>query len=270
MNELSWHLIKIYTFNALQRVCRPYHESAVDSFEDGRLKYEWDELKEKFFFRNNTAIVDLCNSCYLNISGGYEGCMSRIPNLNLLKQIIHDKLPESVFLKYSYIDDQLDYWSSRELLDEIDNIKNLLNTYKWPVAKVEFLDRTVDENIIYPWDATDDERLIYGNEGYSFGITKEGILIKVSISNILPKKFIKLWKKDEFVYGSTTDEEIIIFERIGDFLPTWISPPELGPSELIFQKINAIKIFDKTLNILTAFLQASVKSATGISISFLE
>lgn len=273
MNEISWHLIKLDIFNAFQRACKESQEKAVDSFEDGRLKYEWDILKESYFLKKNQTVANICKACALNLTSDYEGCQNKIPNLAPFKILIKENDPESLLLKYEFTDDAFDYWQTRELLESAEKTKKILQKTTWPVAQIIYQDSALNQekgSLIYPWDGTSEEQLPYGNDGYRFGVSGTGIIVRRNYANILPQKFARLWWKDNQVFGTTQDDETIIFEPFGNLLPTWGLKDDYRGSELIFNSISCEIFFKETIKLLIDYLSCAQKNGTGVNISQIE
>lgn len=270
----SVHEIKIDIFRVSHRSCRPYQERIVDFYEDGRPRFEWEKIRHKHILAGDPAIAEICTPCPLNIYQDVEGCTGRVDGLNIFIRVLSAFKPDSAFLGLSLAEDLLDLDTIKKLLVEVEEICDLLQSLKWPVAQVlwegqpvtyQHIDGTPRE-LFYEWEGVEEETFPYGNEGYYWGRSQEGIVVKEIFGERVPYIFLRLWKDGRGVYGETLDHQVLPFVPVSGALPAWGDIDPSRNSELVASELPASIVFRDVLDSFMTFGKVAVRNVTGIQL----
>ncbi|MBI2251749.1 MAG: hypothetical protein HYU63_03180 [Armatimonadetes bacterium] len=267
---VTLHKIALDIRLANNRNCRKFQEKIIDSYDDGRLKFEWDLIRENYYL-NKDAILDvICKDCPLNINQTILGCEGEIYNLDLFLNFLKINKPESILLKYTLDNCNLTEWETLDFYKELSGLKEEIADITWPAASVYYkgeLVKTNDNDFYLTWDGSENRDFSLGNESYHLGIYKEGIVIKKKFLEPMPQIFKHLWKEGDRVFGETLEEEIIVFELFNGLLPVWDPIDQNRESELIFKPISAGMLFKNILDSLLIFTKTASLYNIGIKIN---
>jgi hypothetical protein len=273
----SLHRIKLDVFQVSYRHCRPYMEKIDDFYESGAPRFQWDMIRQAYMLRNDSTLPAICGDCPLNLTYQPEGCQSEVLGINIFLKVLTKFKAEAELLKYNLYDDILDVDSTRRLLADIEEADQLLQKLKWPIAQVYFKGAPVGEKgpdgalhpIYYEWDGEEEDNYSQGSEGYFWGRTQEGIVVKDSFGNRIDMVFKRLFKEGFGIYGESLEGKLHTFIPVMGHFPSW---DDIGPrrnSELIATEIQAEIVFKDLLNIMTVFCQEALRNNTGLQFTYL-
>lgn len=275
MFKETLHQISLNILDAPLRNCRPFQEKIVDSYDDGRLKFAWDIIKENYFTKQDQTLTEICQGCTLNIYLIEFGCRGEIYNLDHFINFLSIHLPEATLLKYKLISDTIDANSVQQINQELENFLPETKNILWPVAKVIFNNQPVlhtqhngsEGPFFYPWSGKKEPEHTFGNEGYQLGISKEGIIVQRNYIQKLPYSFKQIWKKGSKVFGKTSTDDVICFEPQGGLLPAWDKADAERESELAFSSLSVHLVFKDILDTLTTFFKRAKDYNIGLEIN---
>lgn len=270
----TYHRIKIDIPRVSYRTCRPYQEKIDDFYESGKIRFQWDMIKQAFLLGQDSTLPVICSQCPLNIFQQPEGCQGDIVGLNIFLKVLARFKADAELLKYQLFDDILDIDGTRNLLNDMLESREYLEKLDWPVAQVHFKgvpvtytgEDGIARNIFYEWDGEEEETYPHGQEGYFWGRSQEGIVVKDNFGNKMPFVFNKLYKEGFGVYGASADGRVHTFVPVMGHFPSWDDVEPGRQSELMATEIKASLVFGDILDILRLFSQEALKNNTGLSI----
>lgn len=272
----KFHAIKIDIGKVNFRICKIFQENIIDSYEDGKLKYEWDVVKESYILDRNMVIFEICKVCPVNVYHNIMGCEGIIPYLPAFLNLIKMSVKDSFIHKLNYNDLSLNELETRQFYDEINRIKPIIQDLMWPVAQVFVdnvaptvpVDDTTHSYCFIPWDGEEDSSCLFGNDVYYIGRNFEGIMVATSLEDSSPYILTKLINDGTAIYGITTENETLEFEPIDGLYPAWDNFYD-GNSELRATKLPALEVFADTIKTIALFCQVGQYNSTGIRISLM-
>jgi hypothetical protein len=271
----SFHRIKLDIFKVGYRSCRPYQEKIDDFYEDGRIRFQWDMIKQAYMLGQEATLPAVCGECPINIFYQAEGCIGDIEGLNVFLRVFTRFKPDAEILKYTFIDDVLDVDATRHLMTDLADFEKFIEKLKWPVAQVFFKNIPVYythadgslRTIFYEWEGEEDDNYSQGTEGYFWGRSQEGIVVKDSFGNRTPLIFKKLYKMGFGVYGESVEGKNHVFTPIMGQFPSWDDTEPRRESELVATEMPADVVFKDIMDMLTLFATEALKNNTGIQIT---
>ncbi|MHB2016286.1 MAG: hypothetical protein ACYCW6_04995 [Candidatus Xenobia bacterium] len=265
------HRVAIDVYSIPYRGCRSYQERIAEYSMQGRPLFEWDKMRERYFTRRLRDIVDICEPCPLNIFGTIEGCMGDVEGFNAFLKVLMLIRPESSLFKHRYQDEHLSHDQTRALLSEFEAVQELMGSTEWPVAQI-YLDgepKTVNTPRQYAfveWEGDDTETFVFSNEGYTVGVSKDGIVVKDAGGNTSPHVYTALRRVRTAVTGETAEGKAFPFDPVRERTPAWDDEPGYVDSELVFHKLPAVEIFNDVLEVFTTCAAIALKHNAGLSI----
>jgi hypothetical protein len=273
----SLHRIKIDIFKVSYRLCRPYQEKIDDFYEDGGIRFQWDMIRQAYLLGNDSTLAAICGDCPLNLTYQPEGCLTEVQGINIFLKVLLKLKPEAELLKYSLFDDILDVDATRQLLSDVEEAQALLQKIKWPIAQVFCQGAPLGERdqhgtilpIFYEWDGEEEDNFSFGSEGYFWGRTQEGIVVKDNFGNRIDMVFKRLFKEGFGVYGESQEGKLHTFIPVMGHFPSWDDPGARKGSELIATEIPAEVVFKDLLEALAVFCQEALRNNTGLQFTYL-
>ncbi|MDQ7824496.1 MAG: hypothetical protein RDV48_16965 [Candidatus Eremiobacteraeota bacterium] len=268
----SIHRIKLDIFKVSYRICRPYQEKIDDFYEDGKIRFQWDMIKQAHLLGNDTTLPAVCTSCPLNIYCQAEGCQGEILGMNIFLRVLSRIKPDASLFQYSLLYDVLDIEATRRLYQDITETEGFLEKLKWPIAQVFYGSMPVSYDrgdgtyrfIFYEWEGEEEETYPQGSEGYFWGRSQEGIAVKDNFGNRMPYIFSKIYKEGFGVYGLSLDGMLHAFVPVMGHFPSWDDIDPRRNSELVATEAPASMVFKDTIDTLKIFAQEAMKHNTGL------
>ena len=268
----TWHDLKLDIFRVSYRACRPYQEKIDDFYDNGKIRFQWDMIRQAYIMAGDQTLPAICEQCPLNIKQTCEGCHTEIEGLPAFLNILVKYMPESVLLNYKLYHDFIDIDIVRQLYNEMEDFRKLLDDVKWPVAKVMTDGQPVmvpddtggEHELFYPWEGEEDDTYPNGSDSYYWCRNKNGILVKDSFGNRAPYPFVKLYKEGFGVYGLTAEGKIHTFVPVLGKFPNWNNQDGYGGQELVASDEKASHVFKRQLDILGMFAEEAMKNNTGL------
>ncbi len=268
----TWHKIKLDIYRVSYRSCRPYQEKIDDFYDNGKIRFQWDMMKQAYLMAGDQTFPAVCSQCPLNLRLVCEGCNMEIDGLFSFLNVLVQYMPECILLNYKLQDDFLDIDIVRQLYNEMIDLEKQLEKVDWPVARVMNGDSPVlapdgqdgEQELFYPWEGEDEDTYPYGSESYYWGRSKDGIIVKDSFGNKAPYTFSKLYKEGFGVYGVSTDGKLHTFVPVMGKFPIWSNPEGYGGQELVADIKKASVVFRKQLNAIIVFAEEAMKNNTGL------
>lgn len=270
----TWHKIKTDIYRVSYRTCRPYQEKIDDFYDNGKIRFQWDMIRQAYLLADDQTLPAICGQCPLNIRLVCEGCQIEIDGIPTFMNVVTKYMPESILLNYKLQDDILDMDVVRQLYNEMIEFEKLLDTIDWPVAKVLTNGSPVlypDENgreseLFYPWEGEEDDTYPQGSEAYYWGRNKSGILVKDSFGNKAPYPFVRLYKEGFGVYGVSETGKLHTFVPVMGKFPSWNNADGYGGQELVAAEEKASVVFRRQLDTIIVFAEEAMKNNTGLVI----
>ncbi len=268
----SLHKIKLDIFKVSYRLCRPYQEKIDDFYDDGGIRFQWDMIKQAHMLRSDQTLPAICGDCPLNLYYTAEGCQGDLEGLAVFLKVLARFKPDAELLKYELFDDILDVDAVRRMLGEILDAENFLEKMKWPIAQVFYGGVPVSYQhsdgltryIFYEWEGEEEETFTQGSEGYFWGRSQDGIVVKDNFGNRITGVFKRLYREGFGVYGEYSDGKLHTFVPVMGHFPSWDDIEPGRKSELIATELAAPIVFYDVLQILKIFSQEALKNNTGI------
>ena len=111
----TWHDLKLDIFRVSYRACRPYQEKIDDFYDNGKIRFQWDMIRQAYIMAGDQTLPAICEQCPLNIKQTCEGCHTEIEGLPAFLNILVKYMPESVLLNYKLYHDFIDIDIVRQL-----------------------------------------------------------------------------------------------------------------------------------------------------------
>lgn len=268
----SFHRLKLDIYKVSYRICRPYQEKIDDFYESGKIRFQWDMIRQAYLLSNEQTLPAICSQCPLNIKGRPEGCQMELEELNTFVNVLGQLMPEATILNFNLYDDVLDMETVRLIYNDFLEADQTLAAKQWPVARVcnqgqQVLIYDEDGNeteLFYPWDGSEEESYPQGNEAYFWGRNPDGILVKDSFGNRAPFPFAKLYREGYGVYGMSYEGQLHTFIPVMSRFPSWNDQYGNGGQELIAGEMPASHVFKRILDSFILFCEEGMKNNTGI------
>lgn len=268
----TWHKIKLDVYRVSYRACRPYQEKIDDFYDNGKIRFQWDMIRQAYLMAGEQTLPAICAQCPLNLRLDCEGCQIEIDGLSAFLNLTVKYMPESVLLNYRLQYDFLDIDIVRQLYKEMLEFEKMLADIKWPVARVLNGDSPVmipdgtggGNPLYYPWEGEEEETFPFGSDSYYWGMNKDGIVVKDSFGNKAPYSFKKLYKQGFGVYGISDTGKMHTFVPVLGKFPSWSDPSGFTGSELVADEEKASLVFAKQLNTIIVFAEEAMKNNTGL------
>ncbi len=273
----TYHRLKVDISRVSYRICRPYQEKIDDFYESGKIRFQWDMIRQAYLLSNEQTLPAVCSQCPLNIRLLPEGCQTDLEGMQIFLNVIAKYMPEAVLLNHDLAYDVFDIDITRQLYNDFLELEKILAEVDWPTALVCNEGEPViieDEDgmpteLFYPWEGYDEDTYPEGTEAYYWGRNKDGILVKDSFGNRAPFPFVKLYKEGFGVYGLSESGQMHTFVPVMGRFPSWNDRYGNGGQELIVSHEKASKVFRRHLNNLIVFAEEAMKNNTGLIIEHL-
>lgn len=271
----SRHLLEIDIFQVAYRPCRPYQEQIADFYNSGRPRFEWEKMRQKFLMEGNSAIVDVCASCGLNILAEMEGCRIRLDGLTTFVGIVAGLEPNTRLIHYSFSDDVLSRDETRTLHDEMERLSQSLSEVIWPVAQMYENGEPLPDpdgthaTLFYEFEGGDQMTVIHTNRGFNVGLSRDGLMVVDRNGQTMPERFSRMWKENASVYGETIGGRQMPFLPVDNELPAWDDSHAFAHSEIRVLELPLLEVFADVVESLTVFSSVAVTNNTGLRFSLL-
>ncbi len=273
----TYHRLKLDISRVSYRICRPYQEKIDDFYESGKIRFQWDMIRQAYLLKSDQTLPAVCYNCPLNIRLLPEGCQTELENMPIFMNVVAAYMPEAVILNYNLEYDVFDIDVTRQLYNDLLELEKILENVDWPTAQVmlsgeQILIEDEDGNLtelFYPWEGYEEDTYPEGNEAYYWGRSKNGIVVKDSFGNKAPFTFTKLYKEGFGVYGMADTGQLHTFIPVMSKFPEWTNRNGIGGNELVISHQKASKVFTRHLNNLIVFAEEAMKNNTGIILEHL-
>jgi hypothetical protein len=270
------HKVEIDFASVPYRACRPFQEKlSTDYGQNGKLLFEWDKMRERFYVHGLPAILNTCTPCPMNVFGGIEGCKGEVEGLTTFLKVLMHLKPDSSIFKHRFQNEYMVHDETRTFIAELHRVVELMASSEWPIAQVLMngYAKEVDGPrgfMYYEWEGDEDETFIFSNDGYSVGIAKDGLVVKDASGARQPFYFTSLSRTQTRVVGETGEGQSIAFDPVRDCQPAWDEEPEYVDTELVFTRVMASDLFSDVLQVFSTCGEIALKHNTGLRIQLLS
>lgn len=273
----TYHRLKVDISRVSYRICRPYQEKIDDFYESGKIRFQWDMIRQAHLLSNDQTLPMVCAQCPLNIRLIPEGCQTELENLQIFLNVTAKYMPEALILNHDLSYHVFDIDEARQLYNDFLALEKILEDVEWPTALVcnngepvivQNEDGMLTE-FFYPWEGYDEDTYPEGSEAYYWGRNKSGILVKDSFGNQAPFPFVKLYKEGYGVYGESEAGQTHGFVPVMGKFPTWNDRYGNDGFELLASYEKGSKVFKRHLDNFIVFCEEAMKHNTGITLEHL-